>query len=186
MSPSTGQAARPVPAMALRPRERRLALIAGVVIGCWLFVSWLAQPLWDQVKDLRLHVEQQTEKLEALNRLARRTPTIEERYRRSAPYLAGGDDERAQSVFLNELELLSRGSGLHVNFKPRPSKRDERVSRFEVELDVEGTQGTLLTFLDRLITMPKLMAIERLRIATIPTKANQLRANLIIQKITVR
>lgn len=186
MSPVTEHAARPAPTLALRPRERRLALMAGVVIGCWLFVSWLAQPLWDQVKELRLHVERQTEKLEALNRLAKQAPDIEERYQRAAPYLAGGDDERAQSIFLDELELLSRGSGLHVNFKPRPSKREERVSRFEVELDVEGAQDTLLAFLDGLIAMPKLMAIERLRLSTIPTKANQLRANLVIQQLTLR
>ena len=31
---------------ALRPREKRLSLIAGVLIGCWLFLSWLVQPLW--------------------------------------------------------------------------------------------------------------------------------------------
>lgn len=186
MSPPTEQTARPAPSVTLRPRERRLALIAGVVSGCWVFVSWLAQPLWDQVNDLRLHVERQTEKLEALNRLARQAPAIEEQYQRVAAYVVGGDDERAQSAFLNDLELLSRGLGLQVNFKPRPSKREERMSRFEVELDVEGAQETLLAFLDGLISMPKLMAIERLRLSTIPTKANQLRANLVIQQITVR
>ena len=173
-------------AATLRPRERRLALIAGVVVGCWLFVSWLVQPLWDRLSDLCLRVEHQTEKLEALNRLAKQVPAIEERYQRVAAYLAGEDDERAQSAFLNELELLSRGSELHVNLKQRPPKREERLSRFEVELDVEGAQDALLAFLDRLIAMPTLMAVERLRLSTIPTKADQLRANLVIQHLAIR
>ena len=186
MSPPAAPAARATSSVTLRPRERRLALIAGVVIGCWLFVSWLVQPLWDQANDLRLRVERQTGKLEALNRLARQGPAIEARYQRVAAYLAGSDDERAQSAFLNELELLSRELGLHVNLKPRPSKRDDRVSRFDVELDVEGAQETLLAFVDRLLAMPTLMAVERLRLSTIPTKADQLRANLVIQHLAIR
>ena len=60
----------------LRPRERRLTLIAAVVIGCWLVVSWVVQPLWDRVQDLRVRVNAQTEKLDALNRLVSQASSI--------------------------------------------------------------------------------------------------------------
>ena len=172
--------------MTFRPRERRLALIAGVVIGSWLLVSWLVQPLWDRAKAFRLQVETQTEKLEALSRLAAQGPAVEREYQVLASYLDATDEEQAQSEFLDELEHLCRQSNLHLNLKRKPLKREGRMGRFEVELDVEGSQADLLEFLDALLHMPKLIAIDRLRLSNVPTKSDVLRANLVVQKLILR
>ena len=169
-----------------RPRERRLALIAGVVIGCWLLVSWIVQPLWDRARDLRVRVESQTEKLEAINRLLAKASIIEHEHQQVAGYLTREEGREAQGAFLNELEALARTSGLQLNLKPRPVKPEERFSRFEVELDVEGSQERLLAFLDGLLNLPKLLVIDRLRLASVPAKEHALRANLVIQKLTLR
>ena len=59
------------------------------------------------------------------------------------------------------------------------------MSRFEVELDVDGSQQELMTFLDALLRMPKLIAVERIRISSVPAKADLLCANLVIQKLTL-
>ena len=168
----------------LRPRERRLALAAAVVIGCWLFVSWIVQPLLERGRELRLRVETQTEKLEALRRLLVKAPAIEQEYQQLAGYVDGSDDPTAQGTFLSELESLSRETGVTLNLKPRPAKTEGRVSRFEVELDIEGPQDHLLTFLDELLRMPKLIAIDRLRISIVPAREGQLRANLVLQKLS--
>ncbi len=173
-------------AFTLHPREWRLALIAGVVIGCWSLVSWLIQPLWDRVRDLKTHVETQTEKLEKLGRLLEQAPTIDRQYQELVPYLETSETEQAREVFLNELEALSRSASLQLNLKPRPLKRESHLSRFEVELDVEGSQEQLMGFLDTLFTMPKLISIERLRISSMPAKENLLRANLVIQRVTLQ
>lgn len=170
----------------LRPGERRLAFMAGAIIGCWVLVSWVVQPLWDQARELRLQVETQQQKLEAISHLLEQGPSVERRYQRLAPYLEPEDDERTQGSFLNELEALSQRSGVQLNLKPRPVKREDRVSRFEVELDVEGSQAGLMGFLDALLGMPKLLSIERLRLSTVPTKENWLRVNIVIQKLTLR
>ena len=53
----------------LRPAERRLALVVAVLLGCWAFLSWLVQPMWERVHTLEATVEAKTEKLEAFNRL---------------------------------------------------------------------------------------------------------------------
>ena len=66
--------------VAFQPRERRLALIAGIVISCWAFLSLLMQPLWEQVRDLRLKVQTQTDRLESLGSLLARAPSIERDY----------------------------------------------------------------------------------------------------------
>lgn len=174
------------PPRTLGPRERRLVLVAGAMIGCWLLVSWVVQPLWDHARDLHVRVQTHTEKLDALSRLLTRLPSIERQYQQVAGYLVVEDDEAAHSAFLNELEALTRRSGVQMNLKRRAAREEERLSRFEVELDVEGSQDNLLTFLDNLLGMPALIVVERLRISIVPTKAQALRANLVIQKLTFR
>jgi len=162
----------------------RLALVAGGLIGCWVLVAILVQPLWDRGQDLRLKVTVQAQRLEALTRLLNQAPAIDREYERIAPYLEA-DDEQAHGAFLNELEALSRQAHLRLNLKPRAGKQEERVSRFEVELDVEGSQEHVLAFLDQLLAMPRLMTIERLRLASVPTKDQRLRANLVIHKLGI-
>ena len=170
---------------ALRPRERWLALAAALVIGCWLFVSWVLQPLIERSRDLRLRVETQTQRLEAIRRLLERAPAAESEYRQLAAYLETTNDETSRSAFLGELESLSRASGVSLDLKPRPFKPEGRLSRFEVELDAEGSQEQLLGFLDALLRLPKLIAIDRLRLSSVPTKGGTLRANLVIQKLSL-
>lgn len=170
----------------MRPRERRLALIAAVIIGCWSVVSWLLQPLWDRVQALRRHVGAQTEKFNALSRLVEQAPAIDRDYRQVAGYLEAGDAEQAQGSFLNELTALSRSAGLQPNFKPKTVQREERLTRYEVEVDVEGSQEELLSFLDALFRMPSLISIERLRLSIVPAKEQVLRASVVIQKLSLR
>ncbi len=170
---------------AFRPRERRLALLAVVIIGCWVVVSWILQPLWDRVQALRLRVAAQTKKLEALNHLVTQASAIERDYQQVAGYLETQDVDRVQGAFLNELETLSRNAGLEPNLKPKTVQRDGRVTRYEVELDVEGSQEKLLAFLDALFRIPRLIAIERLRLSIVPAKEQVLRANVVIQKLSL-
>ena len=169
----------------LRPRERRLALTAAVVIGCWFFVSWIVQPLLERGREVRLSVETQTEKLDALRRMLARAPAIEQEYQQLSAYMDKADASVSPDGFLSELESLSRESGVTINLKPKPIKTEGRVSRFEVELDIEGSQERLLTFLDALLRMPKLIAVDRLRISMVPAREGLLRANLVLQKLSV-
>jgi Tfp pilus assembly protein PilO len=170
----------------LQPRERRLALIALVLIGCWALVSWVVQPLWERVRDLQLRVEAQTKKLDALSQLLAQEPSIRRAYEAVAVYLEAGDEAQTQREFLNELEALSRSTRTQLNLKPRPIRQDGRLSRFEVELDLEGSQRDLMRFLDELLGMPRLIALNRLRILGVPQRKDVLRATLVIQHLTLR
>ena len=169
-------------APAIRPREFRLAVIAGGLIGCWGVVSLIVQPLWDRNRDLRLDVETRTERLQAVGRLLEQAPSIEEQYQRMMPYLQQEDDT-TQVPFLNELQELSKTSDVRLSMKPRSAKQEGRVSRYEEELDLEGSQEQVMGFLDAILRMPKLMTIERLRLVSAPTREQLLRANLVIQKL---
>jgi Tfp pilus assembly protein PilO len=170
---------------ALRPRERLLALSTGGLVGTWAVVSLLLQPLWDRQTELREQVDTQTQRLESYRRLLEDAPVIERRYLDIAPYFED-DTEAAQGAFLDQLETLSRAANLRLNLKPRSTKPDPKLDRFEVELDVEGSQQGVFEFLDAILSMPKLIQIERLRIASVPSREQLLRANLVIQKLTPR
>jgi len=174
---------KPLPS--LRPRERRLAFIATMALLSMAVVSWIVQPLWDHVRTLQLHVDTQLEKLEAVNRLLAQEPSVARRHQALAGRLQVDQTGQTEGSLLNELETLSRQSNLKLNLKPHPVKAGQ-VSRLEVELDVEGSQEKLLEFLDALLSLPRLVAIDRLRISSIPTKAQQLRASLLIQQLTIR
>lgn len=170
--------------VSIRPREFRLAMIAGGLIGCWGVVSLIVQPLWDRNNDLRLEVETRMERLGAVSRLLEEAPRIESQYQQIAPLLQGNDDA-SQGAFLNELEALSSEAQVRMNMKPRAIKQEGRVNRYEVELDVEGSQDQILAFVDAILKLPKLMTIERLRLLSAPTREQRLRANIVIQKLSL-
>lgn len=167
----------------LRSSERRLAMAAGLVVGCWALVSWVLQPLWDRAADARRYVGTQTERLEAVGRLLVQSPAVEREYAAIAGYLQSGDDAQLQSTLLNELEMLARASNIQLGLKPRPVKRQDRMSRFDVELDAEGTQQHLLAFLDALLRMPRLVGVERLRMTGVPLKPDLVRATIVLQHL---
>jgi len=174
------------PLVSLRPRERRLAFMAAMVLLSWGVVSWIVQPLWDRVHDLQLQVATQLEKLEAVNRLLSQEPSVARRHQALAGHLQAASEELVEGSLLQELEALSTQSNLKLNLKPHPITPEEHVSRLDIEVDVEGSQEKLLTFLDALLALPRLVAIERLRISSVPTKEQQLRASLLIQQLTLR
>ena len=166
--------------VSLRSGELRLALFAAGLVACWVVLSFVVQPLVERHRDLQLQVTTQQEKLQALAELMQQASAVNERYQAVAAYLPSGDEDQSQHDLLNELEALSRQANLRLNMKPRQAKKEERANRFEVELDVEGSQQSVLSFLDAVFTMPRLITIERLRIASIPTKEQLLRANIVI------
>src|SRR3989338_3957296 len=133
-----------------RPRERRLAFISALFLLSGGVVSWVVQPLWDRVRDLQLHVDTQLEKLEAVNRLLAQEPSVSSRHQALAFHLPVEGGEQDEGSLLHELEALSSRSQLKLNLKPHPARAGERVSRLEVELDVEGSQEKLLGFLDEI------------------------------------
>lgn len=175
-----------MPTLTLRPRERRLALGATVVIGCWALVTWIIQPLWDRVMEARLHAATQLERLEVLGRLLSESPTVEQRYTDLSGYLQNGDPIQLQGAFFNELETLSRQSNVQLSMKPRTVRHQDQASRFEVELDAEGPQGNLLAFVDALLRLPRLVSVERLRISGVPMKPDLLRATLVLQHLSFK
>ena len=97
-----------VAAMTLRPRERRLALIASILIGVWAVVAWCIQPLWERVRDVGVNVGMRTEKLSAMTRLLEQTPQIARDYQTYRAYLEPGEGEAVGRALFQEVNLIAR------------------------------------------------------------------------------
>jgi hypothetical protein len=168
-----------------RPRERRLLLVTSIVIGCWFVVSWIVVPLSHRAQELEQRVDSQTLTLEALSRLLARQTSIEQHYQAAAGYLAADDPKIAEEMLLSDLQTFAQQVHVQINLKPKPAKREGQVTRVGVEVDLHTSQDKLFTFLDALLGMPKLAQIERLHISGAPGKLGILRAQLLIEQLTL-
>lgn len=169
--------------IAFQSRERRLLIVAGLVIGSWAYISGMVQPLWDRADVLEDQVSGGVEKLQALQRLLSQRSQIEGQYEQLAEFLRDEDIAVVQGDWLQQLESLSRTCGLSLNLKPRPLRQADPISRFDVELELEGSQEELLEFLDELFALKMLVVVERLRLAVIPDKPDMLRASLVLERL---
>ena len=167
-----------------KPREKRMLFSALILAGCWAAMTWVIDPLWSRHEAVQSEVELRTEKLNALSRIIERSSAIERRYNAIAPYLSNFSDldSESEKTLLEALEVLSRQLTLPLNLKPRPSPRKD-AKTFDVEVDLEGTQAQIFSFLDRVLSMPQLATVSRLSISAVPMKQGLLRANLIVQQI---
>ena len=170
----------------LSSRERLLAVATGMVILIGLMVTWVGLPLWDRVTSLQEQATASTEKLARLRKLASNRPSIEHRHRQYAAFFSQESDELLQGGLLDALEQLAASSRLQLNLKPLPVHRDGRISRFRVEVEVDGEQAGILEFLDRLLSSPDLVEVDRLRLSSTASRDFPLRAALVVTKIVFR
>ena len=168
----------------LKPAERRLIVILGSLVGAWAVLQFLVQPLWGRMSDLRVGIESRLEKLQALRRLADEETQVTRQFASLAPYVesaAGGD---AQQQLLLTLETLARESSLHLNLKPRTQLPAQQTKdRFEVEIELDGPQAAFFQFFDKLLALPQLVSVQRLRIASQPSagQADNVRAAILLE-----
>ena len=167
-------------------RERLLATIAGMVIATWVVVSWIGLPLWDRLTELQERAQLGGQKLQRLQALAHRHPSRVKTPSTDPAFWSSASAEELQRLFLDELDGLARAGKLQLNLKPRPTQRDGSAIRLSVELDVDATQESLLSFLDQLLRKSWLVELERFRITTTASNDYPLRAALLLTKIVLR
>ncbi len=170
----------------LRPRERLLTLVVVIVVTLWIVLSRVGEPLWSRLTTLGQQREVSQKKIARLQGLIRRKPSIEAAALRYAIFRSDEPDELLQRAFLDELEHVAGAGNLQVSLKPRPIERQAQSSRLGVELEVDATQDALFGFLDRLLSSPNLIELDRLRISTTASKDAPLRAILVINKIVLK
>ena len=161
-------------------RELTLALAAALVIGASVLLMKVMAPLWDQLVQVRQRASVSQEKLDRWRSLVARRSSIEQAYARSARFRTQETPERVQAILLGELEELARTSNVQMALKPRPIQTGEQADQVGLEVQLDGAPAAVLGFLDRLLAWPRLMVFERIRISTVVSAEQPLRANIIL------
>ena len=170
-----------MPGRCRRPREQWLAVVAVLVVGMWGSVTWLIEPLWHRAHQLEERVSAKAMTLERLSGLMSRRHVINREHEAVSAYLAHEGPD-ASAALLKELEALAQRMQVRLDLKPRPARHTSEVEGVDVELTLQGTQGLLLSFLDALLRMPRLIEIARLQISGVPGTSGVLTARLLLQK----
>ena len=172
----------------LSARERKLALLVGIGAPLWGLVNGVGLPLWDRLTQLDQQAQAAQRKLDRLVELAARKPAIERAYGEHADLFVSAEEsmEHIQRAFLDDLERLARAEQLQIDLRPKLVQDHRQVSRISVEVTIEATQEAALAFVDQVLKLPRLVELERLRIATTVSQERPLRVNLIVNHVVIR
>lgn len=167
-------------------RDRKRVLVVGVGLVSWLVIGWGGVPLWHRLTHLEQESSSSRQRMAQLQELLRRQPVIEQQARAYANFSSDESEEMAQRRLLDELEAWAGEANVQLNLKPKPIQREGTVSRLGVEVELDSTQDALLAFLDRVLTAPALLELDRLQISATASNDALLRAHLTVSRVLIR
>lgn len=168
----------------LHTRERLLALFAGVIIAGALLFFWIVAPLSKKIENAKADLEGKEAKLESMKRLLSRSASIDKSHEALRDFFPP-DAEADTLTVLDELQLMASKLSLQLNLKPRGLRSENKVQYFEVELEVQGRQEPVLSFIDSLMRLPTVFLIDRLRVNNAPTRDHQLKGSILLRQVLV-
>lgn len=151
----------------LSNREKLILAVAIAVLFGLLIDRSIYQPIAKRFE--RLDQEIQTQ--ERLHRKNLRYVAVHERIMEEHKRYTGdlsvtGSDEEETARLLNEVEEITRKSGLSiVNMKPQPSRTLDFVKKYAVEIEIRGEMVDLVQFLHELHSSKHLLSSDRIRLS---------------------
>lgn len=167
-------------------RDRKRLLLAGIALLVWLGVAWFGLPLWHRLTHLEQEASNSRQRVGQLQELLGRQSDIERRAQAYARFSSADSEEVLQRRLLDELEQWAVDTNVQLNLKPKAIQREGTVSRLGIEVELDSSQEALLAFLDRLLTAPSLLEVDRLQISATASKEFPLRAHLTVSRVLVR
>jgi len=157
--------------------SRELVILVGIGVVALVMVSGVGLPQLGRFLDLRRDTQRRQRDLQDLRALAQRLPF---------DVSQAHAEERFPQQFLETLERWAGAEQLHLSLKPQPVQQDGAMRRLVVELTVEATQEGVARFLDRLLTDPSVVVIDRCRLLPSGVKEAPMRAMLSVTKWVVQ
>lgn len=172
----------------LKPRERLLAALSGVVLLMVALDRLVLGPWWRHTQAIRQEIRQMEEALQTHRRLIARGPKVFaelEGYRRYfRPPIA---DDLQMAALLQEIEEIAKASRLLVSeVKPLATETTgELTRRHALDVRFECTTEECVDFLFRIETSPSLFEIVRASLAVNPETQDRLQGSLRVATSTV-
>ncbi|OGX40645.1 MAG: hypothetical protein A3C53_00015 [Omnitrophica WOR_2 bacterium RIFCSPHIGHO2_02_FULL_68_15] len=148
----------------LKPRERLLAIVTGVIAGLCLFYRAAVVPAAERLEHLREDVTLKTKQLAADRRSVAQRDAVLKAYERYAHLMqAVGTDEEETSKLLSTVADLAKAAGVTaVNLKPRPAETSGLAKRYQVEIETESTLEMLTRFVYAVEQSAQPLTVDRL------------------------
>lgn len=167
-------------------RDRKRVLVVGVGLFSWLVIGLGGLPLWHRLTHLEQEAFSSRQSMAQFQELLRRQTIIEQQASAYANYASADSEEALQRRLLDELEEWAGEANAQLNLKPKPIQREGGVSRLGVEVELDSTQEVLLAFLDRVLTAPTLLELDRLQISAMASKDSPLRTHLTVSRVLIQ
>ena len=164
-------------------RHPAAALILMVLAGG--VAAWWASELRGTLAQLDRQVQDAQQRIASLQRQVGRKPLIEPRYQGYAGFWSDEPESRWQAVLLDEVQALATGIIGDLSLKPKSFPRLGTANRVGVELELEAPQEAFLAFLDRLLTCPSPLEVERMSMASSTVPGTGLKAQITVSKLVL-
>ncbi len=152
------------------PLWQKVAVLAGgfvLLVGLYMYMNWM--PLYEEIEQAQTNVDDRRHMLEKNRRLATNLPRKQEEYAQLEKQLNVALKmlpEKSQIPDL--LEGVSRAgteSGLFFRvFRPVSEVPKQFYAEVPVEVEISGTYRQLMTFLNRVGEMPRIVDVKSLKI----------------------
>ncbi len=157
------------PVLALEMWKKITAVAGTVVLLLALYVYFIWMPLKDEIDQAQKNVVHQQQMLERNKILARDLPKKKEEFARLEKELKVALNmlPRASQIpdLLEDVSRAGKDSGLEFSvFKPLPEVSKQFYAEVPVDLRVTGSYRQVLTFLNRVGEMPRIVDVKDLEI----------------------
>jgi general secretion pathway protein M len=148
----------------LAPRERTLALAAGVALALAVVFLALVQPLRGAAEAAETRAHAAARELDALQELRARYDEANARVSRVESRIRSGP----QGEIFTALETMARESAVQVDsMEPRTTPADEDYRETKVQVALKGvTLAQTVNYLHRIESAPQLLSVKSLRMRT--------------------
>ena len=154
----------------LSKREKNILYFAIAIIAGSVLYGYAIEPTtrkWHRLKEEILVKEIKLKK--DYKMILKHSKITEEFKKRVSAVTRTGSDEKEMAVLLQEIEALTRKSGIDVNaLRPRAIQDLELHQRFTVEIDLDATMEQLVNFMYQIQNSDKILKVSKLEINVKP------------------
>ncbi len=165
------------------PDLRHPVIVVAVMVLAGGLTAWWASELRGRLAQLDRQAQDAQQHIKSLQQQVGRKPLIEPRYQEYASFWSDEPESRWQAALLDEVQALATGIIGDLSLKPKSLPRRGTANRVGVELELEAPQEAFLAFLDRLLTCPSPLELERLSMASATVPGAGLKAQITVSKL---
>jgi Tfp pilus assembly protein PilO len=170
----------------LSKREKFLFILTATVILSSLIYRGILEPTVKKWRYLNRQIGLKQARLAKNLKIIAQEAAVRREFSRYRDFIFPRvSDEEEIARLLREVEKLARESGVHItDMAPRNKEQNGLYEQFSIELETEASMVDLMRFIFALENSRFLFATEKIKISLKSSRANVLKSNLLLTKIS--